>query len=156
MVVLAKKETILCAGAIDSPRLLLLSGIGPSADLNGIGIPVIEDIDGVGKSFTDHPNCVMCFHMEPGFSERVKISNPASFGRSQSQWESDRTGPLAGYFTSVPHAYLKNYEAYKTTEFQELPQETQDLLLKPEVPSFELVVRAHLSPSLPWIVANKQ
>lgn len=47
-------EVILCAGAIDSPRLLLLSGIGPAADLAGLGIPVVADLPGVGRNLQDH------------------------------------------------------------------------------------------------------
>ncbi|MBB4632573.1 GMC family oxidoreductase [Sphingosinicella soli] len=47
-------EVILCAGAIDSPRLLLLSGIGAAAELNALGIPVVADLPGVGRNLQDH------------------------------------------------------------------------------------------------------
>lgn len=47
-------EVILCAGAIDSPRLLLLSGVGPAADLRALGIPVVADLSGVGRDLQDH------------------------------------------------------------------------------------------------------
>lgn len=53
--VLAKREVVLCAGAIDTPRLLLLSGIGPAEDLAAIGIPVRHDLGGVGRNLMDHP-----------------------------------------------------------------------------------------------------
>ncbi|XP_031636385.1 glucose dehydrogenase [FAD, quinone] [Contarinia nasturtii] len=48
------KETILCAGAIQSPQLLMLSGIGPASHLNDIGINVIHDSPGVGENLQDH------------------------------------------------------------------------------------------------------
>ena len=44
------REVILCGGAINSPQLLLLSGIGPKADLEQLGIPVVADLPGVGSA----------------------------------------------------------------------------------------------------------
>lgn len=51
--VLARKEIILSAGVIDSPKLLMLSGIGPSKDLKKVGIEVISDLP-VGMNLHDH------------------------------------------------------------------------------------------------------
>ncbi|MFT7588067.1 MAG: choline dehydrogenase [Limisphaerales bacterium] len=47
-------EIILCAGAINTPQLLLLSGIGPAAELKALGIEVKKDLPGVGKNLQDH------------------------------------------------------------------------------------------------------
>ena len=52
----ARREVIVSAGAIDSPRLLLLSGIGPADQLRGIGIEVQADLPGVGENLMDHPD----------------------------------------------------------------------------------------------------
>ena len=49
-------EVVLCAGAVASPHLLLLSGIGPADDLRRAGVPVVADVPGVGAGFSDHPN----------------------------------------------------------------------------------------------------
>ena len=51
----AGKEVILCAGAIDTPRLLLMSGIGGAAELKRLDVPVVCDLTGVGQNLQDHP-----------------------------------------------------------------------------------------------------
>ena len=51
----AEAEIILCLGAIDTPRLLLLSGIGPPGELERLGISAVADLAGVGKNLQDHP-----------------------------------------------------------------------------------------------------
>ena len=48
------REVILCGGAINSPHLLMLSGIGPAAQLQSLGIPLVHDAPGVGKNLIDH------------------------------------------------------------------------------------------------------
>ena len=50
------EEIILCAGAIGTPQILLLSGIGPADQLRSLDIPVIRDIPSVGKGLRDHPD----------------------------------------------------------------------------------------------------
>lgn len=50
----AGSEVIIASGAIGSPKLLMLSGIGPAADLKGLGIPVVQDLPGVGQNLQDH------------------------------------------------------------------------------------------------------
>ncbi len=52
----AERETILCAGAIGSPKLLWLSGVGPADDLGALGIPVKHPLEGVGRNLNDHVN----------------------------------------------------------------------------------------------------
>jgi choline dehydrogenase len=51
----ASREVILCGGAFGSPQLLMLSGIGPADDLRRHGIPVVQDLPGVGRNLQDHP-----------------------------------------------------------------------------------------------------
>ncbi len=52
--VCARREVILSAGSIDSPKLLKLSGIGPEAELREHGIPVVHELPGVGENLQDH------------------------------------------------------------------------------------------------------
>jgi choline dehydrogenase len=55
----ARREVLLTAGAINSPQLLLLSGVGPAAELRDLGIGVLHDLPGVGKRLNDHPDTVV-------------------------------------------------------------------------------------------------
>ena len=50
----AEREVLLTGGAVGSPKLLLLSGIGPADELKALGIPVVHDLAGVGKNLQDH------------------------------------------------------------------------------------------------------
>jgi choline dehydrogenase len=57
---IANKEVILCGGAINSPQLLMVSGIGPAAHLQSYGIKVHADVPGVGENLQDHLDvCIM-------------------------------------------------------------------------------------------------
>jgi choline dehydrogenase len=51
---LAAREVILCGGAVNSPHLLQISGIGPASHLGSIGVPVVHDLPGVGANLNDH------------------------------------------------------------------------------------------------------
>ena len=66
---------VLAAGAIQSPHLLALSGIGPRAELEAAGIPVVHDLPGVGKGFSDHPDISLTWAPKPG----VALDGPALF-----------------------------------------------------------------------------
>jgi len=59
--VTATKETILCCGAVGTPHLLMLSGIGPAQHLHSQGINVVKDLPGVGQNLNDHPDFVLKF-----------------------------------------------------------------------------------------------
>ena len=61
--VLARREVVVCAGAIDSPRLLQLSGIGPSAVLGAAGVDVRVDLPGVGENLMDHAEGIVVWEV---------------------------------------------------------------------------------------------
>ena len=62
----ARREVILCAGAINSPQLLLLSGIGPADQLAALEIPLVADLPGVGQNLMDHMQVPVAYHsLEP-------------------------------------------------------------------------------------------
>ena len=61
------EEIILSAGAIGSPQILMLSGIGPRDHLESLGIPVVSDRPGVGQNMRDHPNVWVTWRTKEGF-----------------------------------------------------------------------------------------
>lgn len=72
-------ETILCAGAFDSPRLLLLSGIGPRDQLESFDIPLISDVPGVGENLMDHTETVMMWEMKAAVPPESVIYSDVCF-----------------------------------------------------------------------------
>ncbi|MGX1163614.1 putative dehydrogenase (TIGR03970 family) [Arthrobacter sp. SLBN-100] len=56
IITIEANEIVLCAGAVKTPHILLLSGLGPETELDRFLIPVIKHLPGVGKNFSDHPN----------------------------------------------------------------------------------------------------
>ncbi|HEY5412407.1 MAG TPA: choline dehydrogenase [Caulobacteraceae bacterium] len=57
----ARREVLLAAGTINSPQILLLSGIGAAAGLQQVGVPVLHDLPGVGENLQEHQDVLMCF-----------------------------------------------------------------------------------------------
>lgn len=86
----AVREVLLCAGAIGTPRLLLLSGVGPGEHLRRHDIPVAMELPGVGANLVDQPMVTMRWHTPrvPALWERL---GPAQFVR----WRLTRGGPVA-------------------------------------------------------------
>lgn len=64
----ANKEVILCAGAIGSPHLLMLSGIGPAQELRDVGVEVVHDLPGVGRNLQDHMDVFLIYDLNGAHS----------------------------------------------------------------------------------------
>jgi choline dehydrogenase len=78
------RETIVCAGAIQSPKLLMLSGIGNSEHLQQFNIPTIVNLPGVGENFHDHPLAIgpMGMMSQPGADPKGNMTEVALFWKS--------------------------------------------------------------------------
>lgn len=74
----ADAEVIVCGGAVNSPQLLLLSGVGPAAHLREVGVEVVHDLPGVGENLHDHPLLGLVFRADgeiaPGKANHAETS----------------------------------------------------------------------------------
>ena len=90
--VYADREVILSGGAVNSPRLLLLSGIGPADELIPLGIEVVHDLPGVGKNLQDHMDVYLTAETIPvSYNESDRPDKALLAGL---QYLTTRTGPI--------------------------------------------------------------
>jgi choline dehydrogenase len=89
----ARREVILAGGTFGSPQLLQLSGIGPGEELKKFGIPVANELPGVGKNLQDHIDYVQSWRV-PSDTETVGISlrGALNLARAAFEWSKKRTG----------------------------------------------------------------
>lgn len=95
----ARREVILCGGAYHSPHLLLLSGVGPGADLRKLGIEVVADRPGVGGNLIEHPRMPLQFRTK----QPITFINQLRFDRavvSALRWALTGSGPFANQICS--------------------------------------------------------
>ena len=91
---MASSEVLMSAGAINSPRLMLLSGIGQADELDALGIKPVHDLPGVGKNLHDH----LCTNVHVQTKERISYDGQDKFPSDivhGIQWMLYRNGPAA-------------------------------------------------------------
>ena len=104
---LASREVILAAGALQSPQLLMLSGIGPGAELRRHGVAVAHDLPGVGANLQDHLQIRLMYRVAKPITTNDDLNSLTGKVRIGLQWLLTRSGPLAvginqgGLFTRV-------------------------------------------------------
>lgn len=94
--VYAKREVVLAAGAVNTPKLLQLSGIGPKSVLEAAGVSVKLAHDGVGNNFQDHPYTSMGFNISSMSKPNpTSLSTDPAFNASAwAEYTANKTGPL--------------------------------------------------------------
>jgi choline dehydrogenase len=102
----AAREVILCGGSVNSPQLLLLSGIGPAEHLRAVGVPVVADLPGVGQNLQDHLGTFLRNEITVPFS--LYGATPEQLAAVQTEYEATGQGLFssniaeAGAFLSTP------------------------------------------------------
>lgn len=136
----ANKETILSLGAIDTPKILLLSGIGPEEELRQLGIPCAVNSPLVGKDLIDHNYIAMRWGCSSDLSDRVAFqSNEQGVLSSREQWLHDRTGHDAVRNLGNLAGFLKlDPERYSTEELKKLDPLSQRWINQEDAPQFEV------------------
>ena len=88
----AGREVILSGGAVNSPQLLLLSGVGPADHLREDGVPVLVDAARVGDGLQDHPTCFVVWRT-PTIPHPLEEATPDNLAL----WRRERRGPMASH-----------------------------------------------------------
>lgn len=91
----ATREVILAAGAIGSPQLLQISGIGAGAHLQEIGVPLVHELPGVGENLHDHLQLRMIFRLRNARTLNTLANSPWGKAWIGMQYLMSRSGPLA-------------------------------------------------------------
>jgi choline dehydrogenase-like flavoprotein len=114
----ATREVLLSAGALQSPQLLMLSGIGPGAQLQQHGIPVLHDLPGVGRHLHDHIDVVLAYNA-PKLTDLFGLS-PAGLVNAIKgifEWRRSRSGLLTTNFAEAG-AFIKSQPGEATPDLQ--------------------------------------
>ncbi|KAK7556260.1 hypothetical protein IWX49DRAFT_636771 [Phyllosticta citricarpa] len=102
--ILARKEVILAAGAMNSPQILELSGIGQRELLDKHNIPVVIESPGVGENLQDHAISPLSYEIADGQFSADMFRDPKLIGVAMQEYQEKKSGPLANIPFSV--AYL--------------------------------------------------
>ena len=91
----ASRGVVLAAGAVQSPQLLQLSGVGAGASLQALGIPVVADLPGVGENLQDHLQLRLIFRVAKPITTNDDLRTLGGRLRIGLEWALRRSGPLA-------------------------------------------------------------
>jgi choline dehydrogenase len=119
--VIRAKEIILCGGAINSPQLLQLSGVGNAGELEALGVPVVHDLPGVGEHLQDH----LEVYVQHVATQPVSVQPALKLWRRPfigAQWLLFRSGPAASnHFEAGGFVRSNDDVAYPNLMFHFLP-----------------------------------
>ncbi|KAK7754911.1 hypothetical protein SLS62_002995 [Diatrype stigma] len=125
LVLTARKEVVLSAGAFQSPQLLMVSGVGPAEILNKFNIPVIADRAGVGQNLTDYIMYGPCHRVKVDTVSTV-VANPAQVAPLIFDYVLNARGPLTNpgveyvAFEKIPRHLISEDVAAKISELPSL------------------------------------
>jgi len=110
-----EKEVVLSGGAVNSPKLLLLSGIGPAEELRALDIKVAHDLPGVGKNFQDHMDVYLTAETAPvSYNGEDRWDRAARHGL---QYLLFKTGPVTACVCEAG-AFLRSSEQVRSPDIQ--------------------------------------
>lgn len=112
----AKREVIVCGGAVNSPQFLQLSGIGPAAHLQSIGVPVVHDLPGVGSNLIDHLAALLAYRVRGEMSVN-QLRRGALLVREIARWCLFGTGALT-FGVSTASVFARMREGRSSPDLQ--------------------------------------
>ena len=152
----AGREVLLCGGAFNSPQLLMLSGIGPADELRAVGVTPVQDLPGVGRNLSDHPNILNEYELrgEEGLTRYMRLDRTTV---AIARWFLGKRGPFA-YTGVAANVFARTLEGLDQPDIQMmcLPISNGANLWVPgfqKKPEFRLAVRTgYLQPkSRGWV-----
>ncbi|KAI0023582.1 hypothetical protein F4780DRAFT_769180 [Xylariomycetidae sp. FL0641] len=143
----AAKEVVLCAGALDSPHILMHSGIGPRDQLDRFAIPVVRDAAMVGQGLRDHwfsplawsPPLAAGGPLDNAARGAFYAAPAAAQAAAQAQWAADGTGPWARFACEFGLCFAKLAGLGSWPEVRALPAAERARLRAPTVPHVEIL-----------------
>ena len=114
----AKREVLLAAGALQSPQVLMLSGIGPGAHLQARGVPVLHDLPGVGQHLHDHVDVVQVVDA-PQLKALFGLSLSGAWQALKGivEWRNHRSGMLTTNFAEAG-GFIRSQPGQATPDLQ--------------------------------------
>jgi choline dehydrogenase-like flavoprotein len=114
----ATREVLLCAGALQSPQILMASGIGPADHLQQLGIPVLHHSSGIGQNLHDHVDMVQVVSA-PDLTDLFGVSITGAWNalRGILQWRKERSGMLTTNFAEAG-GFIKSQPSEATPDLQ--------------------------------------
>jgi choline dehydrogenase len=126
----ARREVIVSGGAINSPVLLMNSGVGPAAELRAFGIQAVHDLPGVGKNLQDHVQARFTFLTRQKGTLNEILTSPAQQARMAFEWLTSSSGQLAvGATEATLFARSSPSEPVADLQFQSTNFSTEHLTL---------------------------
>jgi choline dehydrogenase len=116
-IAMARKEVILCAGAIQSPQLLQLSGVGPAEVLDAHGIDVVKELSGVGENLQDHMQGRLIYETHEPITLNDDMMSLAGRVRIGLRYALQRKGPL-GWWAGLAGGFARTDMALDRPDIQ--------------------------------------
>ncbi|KAH7113545.1 hypothetical protein EDB81DRAFT_670217 [Dactylonectria macrodidyma] len=137
----ASKEIVLSAGARGTPKMLLLSGIGPVDHLSEFGISIVYGNKNVGQNYRDHSHVCIKYVDDAGTSERVDFFNdPLRQQAALHEWQLFRTGEYCRIGSTLVLGFFKSPGVLESSEFQHLSDSEKLRLQANTIPSYEVAL----------------
>lgn len=128
----AQAEVLLCAGTINSPQLLMLSGIGPADHLCARGLDVVADLPGVGENLHDHPTLPIIWATR----DATDVLGLALEAEAMARFQSGDPGPLNSALCDVGGFFSTTGDTTLNIQLHVAPTAFADDLIPPSGPSF--------------------
>lgn len=117
MTAVAKNEVILAAGAIKSPQILELSGVGDASLLNRFGIPLVANLPAVGENFSDHLQFRLTYECSRPITINDIMASPLRRYREGLKYLTTRRGLLSGTSSTV-HALARSHSTLESPDLK--------------------------------------